>query len=71
MESWTENRVNLFLGLGRNVESFQHAWTALGGGVVRKCEKGIKVGGGAVRGKDKTEDRERGKTDFKRKTRIK
>jgi hypothetical protein len=43
MESKTENRADLFLGLGRNVESFQHAWVALGVGGVRKCEKGIKV----------------------------
>jgi hypothetical protein len=70
MESTTENRADLFLGLGRNVESFQHAWTALGGGVLKKCEKGIKVGG-SCEGKDKTEDRKRGKTDFKSQNRIK
>jgi hypothetical protein len=72
MESTTENRADLFLRLGRNAEFCQHAWVALGGGVVRKCEKGVKVrGGGAMSGKAKTEDRKRGKTDFKRQTRIK
>jgi hypothetical protein len=60
MESETENRTDIFMGLRRDAESSQHAWTALSGAMVRKCEERAKVKDEAVRGKIKLDtERER------------